>query len=257
MQPGRRVTGSRTAGIGGPSSDDLRLPSWRPGGGVAARGAAAAAGAARLAVADQHGHGDAPRRRQRSQVESALLAGLLQLVAVVLEPDLHLRRRQAQDAGEVLALRRRQVALLAEAALQLERLRLREENAALLLACTSGRRSTSGRRRGSGLAGRQRPAVAAVVARRVGELVAAVRRRRRHLGDVVTRTGSDVVVVVAVVDGTAAVGEPVRRRWRVVVSTGPGGVAVVDLTERCEMRKSRVERRGLSTASCRTHESSM
>ena len=87
----------------------------------------------RLAVSHEHRHGDATGRRQRRHVEPLLLTRLLQLVAVVLEPDLNLRRRQAQDARQVFALRRRQVALLSEALLQLVGLRLREEHASLLL----------------------------------------------------------------------------------------------------------------------------
>ena len=91
----------------------------------------------RLPVSDEHGHGDAPRGGVNGgkgvHVEALLLAGLLHLVAVVLEPDLHLRRSQKQDAGQVLTLRCRQVALLPEPPLELVGLSLREEHAAFLL----------------------------------------------------------------------------------------------------------------------------
>lgn len=50
---------------------------------------------------------------------------------MVLEPDLDLGGRESDDAGEVLPLGRGQVPLLAEAALQLVRLRLREQHAPL------------------------------------------------------------------------------------------------------------------------------
>ena len=59
--------------------------------------------------------------------------GALHLVAVVLEPDLHLRGRQADKAGQVLALGRRQVPLLPEAPLQLVGLRFGEEHPPLPL----------------------------------------------------------------------------------------------------------------------------
>ena len=57
----------------------------------------------------------------------------LHLVAVVLEPDLHLGGRQSQRAGQVFALGRRQVALLPEAPLELVGLCLGEEHAPLPL----------------------------------------------------------------------------------------------------------------------------
>lgn len=52
---------------------------------------------------------------------------------MVLEPDLDLRGREPDDGREVFPLGCRQVALLAEAALQLVGLRLGEEDAALAL----------------------------------------------------------------------------------------------------------------------------
>jgi len=55
----------------------------------------------------------------------------LALVAAVLEPDLHLRGGELEAGGEVLPLRGGQVALLLEAPLQLEHLRLGEEDAGL------------------------------------------------------------------------------------------------------------------------------
>ena len=202
----------------------------------------AGAAAAGLPVADEDRNGDPARSRQRGEVEPALLARLLQLVAVVLEPDLHLGRRQAQYAGQMFALGRRQVALLAEAALQLERLRLREQNAPLLLSV-----SASGRRGASGVAARQRAPVAAVVAGGVRIVIDVV--GGRHLDHVSIRAaaGSDVivVVVVAVVDGTVVGvgGEPARRRRVGTVSAGPdAAVSVVDLAERRQLRKRRPER---------------
>lgn len=57
----------------------------------------------------------------------------LRLVASVLEPDFHLRRRQVQCLRNDFAFRCGQVALLAEAAFQFEHLRLREEDARFAL----------------------------------------------------------------------------------------------------------------------------
>ena len=54
-----------------------------------------------------------------AQVGHGLLLGLtFALVAMVLEPDLDLRRRQVDETGQVFAFRRRQVFLLLEAPLQ-------------------------------------------------------------------------------------------------------------------------------------------
>lgn len=92
----------------------------------------AAGGGARLAVAHQHRDGDPARRRHIVadvvvDVQAFLLLGALRLVPVVLEPDLHLGRRQPDDGGEVFALRRRQIPLLAEPSLQLVGLRFAEQ----------------------------------------------------------------------------------------------------------------------------------
>ena len=59
------------------------------------------------------------------------------------------------------------------------------------------------------------------------------------------RIGSDVIVVISVVDGSVWIGEPVRRR-RSGLSAGPDGVTVMDPVERSEVGKSRVERRRLT-----------
>ena len=48
----------------------------------------------------------------------------LHLVALVLEPDLHLLRGKVEHLRELVALRRREVSLLFESSLQLEHLRL-------------------------------------------------------------------------------------------------------------------------------------
>ena len=60
-----------------------------------------------------------------------LLRGLLGLVAMVLKPDLHLRRAQTQRMGELIAILCVQIATLVEALLELEHLLLTEENATL------------------------------------------------------------------------------------------------------------------------------
>lgn len=102
-------------------------------GSVGSRGRVALRAAqTRLPVAHQHRHGDAPRRRRRVQL-ARRLQGLvlplpLALVAAVLEPDLHLVGGELEGGGQVLALGGGQVALLLEAPLQLEDLRLREEH---------------------------------------------------------------------------------------------------------------------------------
>lgn len=86
---------------------------------------------ARLSISDQHRHGDAPRwwRVVLSRHLQRLVLPLpFALVATVLEPDLHLVRGEFKGGRQVLALRGGQVALLLEASLQLEDLRLREEH---------------------------------------------------------------------------------------------------------------------------------
>lgn len=81
-------------------------------------------------VAGGHRHGEAVRKSRRI---TFLTLRPLRLVAVVLEPDLDLRRRQPNETGQVLALGGGQVPLLLEPPLQFERLLLREQNAALSL----------------------------------------------------------------------------------------------------------------------------
>uniref|UniRef100_A0A182QQ85 Uncharacterized protein n=1 Tax=Anopheles farauti TaxID=69004 RepID=A0A182QQ85_9DIPT len=62
-----------------------------------------------------------------------LVGGPFRLVAMVLEPDLHLRRREAYQRGKMFALRCGEVALLPKPALQLVRLRLGEQDAPFAL----------------------------------------------------------------------------------------------------------------------------
>lgn len=90
---------------------------------------------ARPPIPDQHWHGHPSRRRQTpSQLMSAfLLHRSLGLVPVVLEPDLHLCRRQSDQAGQVFSLRCGQVALLPEASLQLVGLRFGEQDPSFTL----------------------------------------------------------------------------------------------------------------------------
>ncbi len=65
-------------------------------------------------------------------LQPSLCPAPLHLVAVVLEPDLHLGGGQAEEPGQLLPLRAGQVALLTEAPLQLQGLGLGEQDAALL-----------------------------------------------------------------------------------------------------------------------------
>ena len=62
-----------------------------------------------------------------------IIANPLHFVPVVLEPDFHLGGRQADQAGEVLPLGRREVPLLPEPALKFVRLRLGKEHKTLTL----------------------------------------------------------------------------------------------------------------------------
>ncbi len=84
-----------------------------------------------LSVPYQDRDGDPAGRQQVQRLQTVLDPGPLHLVAVVLEPDLHLVRGEADQLGQVLPLRGGQVTLLPEAALQLEGLRLGEEHAPL------------------------------------------------------------------------------------------------------------------------------
>lgn len=84
-----------------------------------------------LPVPHQHRDVDAAGRQQLQRLQTVLHPGPLHLVPMVLEPDLHLVRSQADQSGQVLPLWGGQVALLTEAALQLEGLRFGEEDAPL------------------------------------------------------------------------------------------------------------------------------
>lgn len=128
----------------------------------------------KLPLPHQDRDGDAAWRQQLERVQALLPAGPLHLVAVVLEPDLHLVRGETDEPSQVFPLRGRQVALLPEAALELERLRLREEDASLPAAallrgapdrdraplCSeSGRSEVAGRLQGQTLNYRERGGV--------------------------------------------------------------------------------------------------
>ncbi len=85
----------------------------------------------RLPISDQHRHGDAPGRRRvvlPRRLQRLVLSLPFALVAAVLEPDLYLVRGEFEGGRQVLALGGGQVALLLEAPLQLEDLRLGEEH---------------------------------------------------------------------------------------------------------------------------------
>lgn len=86
---------------------------------------------ARLPVTDQNGDGHPARGPQVSHVHPLLRPSPLHFVPVVLEPDFDLGRSEAQQAGKVLPLRGRQVALLPETPLKFVGLRLGEEHSAL------------------------------------------------------------------------------------------------------------------------------
>lgn len=77
--------------------------------------------------------GGVAMQQARMSLVALLVLGPLRLVAMVLEPDLHLRWGQSNQAGQVLPLRRTEVPLLAEPSLQLVGLSLREEHSALPL----------------------------------------------------------------------------------------------------------------------------
>ena len=69
----------------------------------------------------------------RAVAARLLLGRLLRLVAMVLEPDFHLRGCQAQGVRELIAILSVEVAVLVEALLELHHLLLREQNATLAL----------------------------------------------------------------------------------------------------------------------------
>lgn len=83
-------------------------------------------------VADQHLHGHFLRRRGRGHQIGGHLASL-GFVPSVLEPDLDLGLGEFERGGEVRALRSGQIALMIEAPLELEHLRVRERGAGTLL----------------------------------------------------------------------------------------------------------------------------
>lgn len=84
-----------------------------------------------LPIPHQHRHRHPPGRRQGHHLQALVLLLPLALVPPVLEPDLHLRRGEFENTGEVISLRGRKVPLLFEAALQLVHLCLREEDPGL------------------------------------------------------------------------------------------------------------------------------
>lgn len=83
-------------------------------------------------VPDQHFHGHFLRRRRRGQQIGRHLTPL-SFVASVLEPDLDLRLGEFERGREVRALRSGEIALVIEAPLELEHLRVRERGAGTLL----------------------------------------------------------------------------------------------------------------------------
>jgi len=83
-------------------------------------------------VPDQHFHGHFLRRgRRRQKIRGHLTP--LGLVASVLEPDLDLRLGELEGGREVRALRPGEIALVIEAPLELEHLRVRKRGARTLL----------------------------------------------------------------------------------------------------------------------------
>lgn len=86
-----------------------------------------------LTVSHQHWYSNSPGRAATAAGLDALARCSLRLVPVILEPDLHLGRRQTNDGGQVLALGRAQVTLLTETSLQLVSLSLGEQDAPLSL----------------------------------------------------------------------------------------------------------------------------
>lgn len=84
----------------------------------------------RLTVSHEHRDGySARRQRVAGQLQALVLPLPLALVPPVLKPDLDLCGGQLEHGGQLLSLRRGQVALLLETPLQLEHLSLGEEHA--------------------------------------------------------------------------------------------------------------------------------
>uniref|UniRef100_A0A182J9Q4 Uncharacterized protein n=1 Tax=Anopheles atroparvus TaxID=41427 RepID=A0A182J9Q4_ANOAO len=187
---------------------------------------------ARLSIANQHRNGNAPWRWKTTagtvtaatrttvvMIQGALLvSGSLRLVAVVLEPDLHLRRREANQRGQMFALRCGEVALLPEPPFQLVRLCLREEDAPLALFVPD-------RAGGSGVATiRRQPAVVGVVDH-VDHLVVAALLDVHVVRVFRVRIAVQMVVVVMVqVQMMVAPFRVLRGAGRSHAGTGPGEV---------------------------------
>lgn len=74
-------------------------------------------GLAGFAVSHQHRYGDSSRRAAAAAGLNALARRPFRLVPVILEPNLHLRRREANDRCQVLSLGRAQITLLTETSL--------------------------------------------------------------------------------------------------------------------------------------------
>lgn len=93
------------------------------------------ASVARLAIFDQHWHCDSADQLRLVYIhlQTAFYLGSLHFIPVVLEPDLHLSRSQAQAVGEVFALGSGQVTLLPKPSLKFERLCFGEEDPPFLL----------------------------------------------------------------------------------------------------------------------------
>lgn len=92
-------------------------------------------------VSDQNRDGHSAGRCQRLMMlqilhDVFLVPGPFGLVAVILEPDLDLRRGQVDDVGQMLPFGGRQVALLAESTLQFVSLSFGEEDASLAFLIT-------------------------------------------------------------------------------------------------------------------------
>lgn len=88
--------------------------------------------AAEPPVAHQHRHRHSPHlKREPGKLQRPVLLLALALVPPILEPDFDLRGGEFEDVGQVISLRRGQVALLSEAPLQLGHLGLGEENPGL------------------------------------------------------------------------------------------------------------------------------
>lgn len=86
-----------------------------------------------LTVSHQHWYSNPPGRAPAAAGLDALARCSLRLIPVILEPDLHLGRRETNDGGQMLTLGCAQVTLLTETSLQLVSLRLGEQDSSLSL----------------------------------------------------------------------------------------------------------------------------